>query len=153
MSWQSRVPAVLDALVALWGGTPQLAGMVRDGPIPVDSADLDVLSVGHDDDDDQGTSTSGAILPEGMGSRPDREQFTVTCLIAVANGAGDIRAARARAFELLSHASEALTADRTLGGIVMRAHLQTMSLRQQQTSGGAQARLEFTVACDAYTVR
>lgn len=152
MSWRSRVPEVLDALVALWAATPELAGVVRDGPIPVDSADLEVLSVGHDGDDDAAAVT-GAVTPEGLGSRPDREQFTVACAIEVLNGAGDGRAARVRAFDLLAHASEALTGDRTLGGIVMRAHVQEMSFSQPQTESGAVARLVFTVACDAFTVR
>lgn len=153
MSWQSRVPAVLDALVALWAGTPQLSGIVQDGPIPVASASTEVLAVGADDGDDEGVSTQGLVAAEGMGSRPDREQFTVTCLVAVMDGASDMKAARDRAFELVAAASEAVTQDRTLGGVVMRAHVRGLSLRQLQTDGGALARVLFGVACDAYTVR
>lgn len=152
MSWQSRVPAVLDALVALWGGTPALDGLVQDGPAPLEGADLEVLSVGHDGGED-GVSTDGVISAEGYGGRPDREQFTVTCLIAVLNGANDGKAARVRAFELLSAASEAVTADRSLGGVVMRAHVRDVGLSQLQTEHGATARVLFTVACDAYTTR
>lgn len=152
MSWGSRQPTVLDALVALWSGVPELDGLVRDGPEPFEGADLEVLSVGHDGGED-GTATDGVISAEGMGSRPDREKFTVTCLAAVLNGANDVRAARNRAYELLGFAAEALAADRTLGGVVMRAHLQDVQLTQPQTQHGAEARLLFTVACDAYTVR
>lgn len=152
MTWQSRVPAVLDALVSIWGGAPVLAGLVRDGPLPVDSADLEVLSVGHTDDD-TGASTDGLISPEGFGVEPNREQFSVTCLISVVNGANDVRAARVRAFDLLSAASAAVTADTTLGGVVMQAGVQQLSLNQLQTAGGAEARLLFSVFCDAYTRR
>ena len=152
MTWESRVPAVLDALVSLWGAVPELADIVLDGPIPVDSAAMEALSVGDDDDDD-GISTEGLLSAEGMGSRPDREQFTVSCVIAVMDGANDMRAARLRAFDLLSAAAEALATNRTLGGVVMRAHVQGLSLRQLQTNGGALARVLFTVACDGYTLR
>lgn len=152
MSWQSRVPAVLDALFALWQAVPDLAGKVQDGPIPVESPALEVLSVGHDGDA-EGLSTEGTIAAEGYGSRPDRELFTVTCLIAVLDGTDDVRAARNRAFDLLSHASEAVTSDRTLGGVVMRAHVAGVSLNQLQVDRGALAELRFTVACDGYTVR
>lgn len=154
MSWQSRVPAVLDALVSLWDSTPDLAGLVQDGPVPIESPGLEILAVGHDDADGDGTSTEGLLSAEGMGSRPDREQFTVSCLVAVVDGANDARAARLRAFDLLSAAAEALAGDRTLGGIVMRAHVQGVSLRQLQTGeDGAKAQVFFTVVCDAYTVR
>lgn len=151
MTWQSRVPAVLDALVALWGGTPGLVGLVQDGPLPLEGANLEVLAVGHDGSD-EGGSTEGALTPEGF-RQPDREQFSAVCLIAVVNGAGDLRAARIRAFELLGLAAEALGGDRTLGGIVLRAHVRDVALSQLQDDGGAQARLAFAVACDAYTVR
>lgn len=152
MTWQSRVPAVLDALVSLWRATPGLSDVVRDGPLPVDSADLEVLSVGHEDDD-TGASTDGVISPEGFGTEPNREQFSVTCLISVVNGASDTRAARLRAFELLGAAIDAVTDDKTLGGAVMQATAQQVSLRQLQTTGGAEARLLFTVFCDAFTKR
>lgn len=152
MSWQSRVPAVLDALAALWGSTPGLVGLVQDGPAPLESANLEVLSVGHDGGED-GTSTDGVIIPEGYGVRPDREQFTVTCLVAVVNAAGNGKTARDRAFALLGLAADALTVDRTLGGIVMEAHVDSMALNQLQDEGGALARLVFTVSCDGYTVR
>jgi hypothetical protein len=143
---------VLDALVVLWSGTAELAELVQDGPVPLDIADLEVLSVGDDGSDD-GTTVNGAFSPEGMGSRPDREQFEVTCLIVVVDGAGDIKAARTRAYELLSAAAEALAGDRTLGGLVLRASMADHTLRQLQDNRGGVVRVEFTVAIDAYTVR
>jgi len=152
MSWQSRVPHVLDALVTLWRGVPELADIVQDGPLPLDSPDLEVLSVGYDGNED-GTTAEGSFLPEGLGGRPDREQFTVTCLIVVVDGASNATAARARAYELFSIAAEALAVDRTLGGLVLRAYVGDYTLRQLQDQTGAKARLEFRVAVDAYTVR
>jgi|SRR5690554_237052 len=152
MSWQSRVPQVLDALVTLWGAVPDLAGKVLDGPTPLDAPELELLSVGHDGNED-GTTAEGSFLPEGLGGRPDREQFTVTCTIAVLDGSGDIKAARTRTFELYGIAREALAADHTLGGTVLRAYVGDYTLRQLQDQTGAKARLEFRVAVDAYTVR
>lgn len=152
MTWASRVPAVLDALVSVWAAAPELADLVRDGPLPVESADLEVLSVGHNDDD-TGASTDGLVSPEGFGVEPNREQFSVTCLISVVDGANNVRAARIRAFDLLSAAAAAVTADTTLGGVVMQASVQQLSLNQLQTNGGAEARLVFSVFCDAYTRR
>lgn len=147
----SRVPAVLDALVATWETSPVLSGVVQDGPIPLATSAAEVVSVGYDGSDD-GTSTEGQIASEGL-ANPDREQFTVTCLVAVLNGAGDSRAARRRAFDLLSAASDALAADKTLGGVVMRANVSDVTLSQLQTENGALAQVLFTVACDAYTIR
>lgn len=152
MTWASRVPATLEALVATWRLVPDLAEGVLDGPLPVQIPDLEALSVGHDGSD-EGASTVGDVSPEGYGTRPDREQFTVNCLIAVLNGAGDAKAARDRAFGMLSLAADAVAEDVTLGGVVMRAHVQDMALSQQQTDMGALARVLFTVACDAYTAR
>lgn len=153
MSWQSRVPEVLDALVALWNATPELAGIVQDGPVPLESPDFAVLAVGHTSTD-EGTAAEGIVTPEGLGPPPDREQATISNEIAVLNGANDIRAARLRAYDLLSAASQALVDDRRLGGLVMRAHVQDVSLVQLQTAEqGALVRLAFTVAVDAYTVK
>lgn len=150
MAWQTRQPAVLDALVARWKTVPALTGIVQDGPVPLNSAALEVLSVGDDGSDD-GSSTEGRLLAEGMAVEPDREQFTVACLAAVLNGANNIQTARARAFEILSAASDELTTDITLGGIVLRANVQDVSLNQLQTGKGALAQVLFTVACDAFT--
>lgn len=153
MTWQSRVPDVLDALVTKWRALPELSGLVQDGPVPLDDPSPELLSVGHDGDTGDGTSTDGVVSPEGYGTEPNREQFTVNCLIAVLNGANDMPAARGRAFELLSVASDALAEDHTLGGVVMYAHVQEVSLRQVQDDYGALAQVMFTVACDAFTAR
>lgn len=151
MTWKSRVPAAIDALVALWSASPVLAGIVHDGPLPLDSADLEALTVGYDGGDN-GTASEGTLVQAGMAVKPDREQFTVSCLIAVLNGAGNVRAARTRGFELLSAASEILASDKTLGGIALDASVQDVSLSQQQVAdGGALVQILFTVAVDAFT--
>lgn len=151
MTWQSRAPAVIDTLVSTWSASPVLAGIVQDGPIPVESADLEVLSVGYDDGDNDGVAVDGLVALEGLCVEPNREQFTVTCLIAVLNGSNDIRAARTRAYELLSAAVSLVLADITLGGIVMESSVQNVTLIQIQNDHGALARLVFTIACDAWT--
>lgn len=152
MTWQSRVPAVLDALVSVWGTTSELSGVVQDGPRALNSPAMEELSVGYDGSED-GQASDGVAAVEGFGIEPNRERFTVTCLVQVLNGAGDMRAARVRAFELLSAAAGAVAEDKTLGGVVMQAAVQDQTLSQLQTDRGAWVRLAFTVACEAFTAR
>lgn len=147
---QSRVPAVLDALVGVWSSSPELLGIVQDGPTPIQTSAAEVLSVGYDGGED-GTSSEGQFDPEGLAVEPKRESFSVNCLAGVLNGAGDIRAARLRAFDLLTAASGAITTDKTLGDVVLSASIDNVTLNQLQTPDGALVQILFTVACDAYT--
>lgn len=152
MTWQSRVPAVLDALVSIWSAAPGLGDIVQDGPIPLQGAGTEVLTVGYDGGQ-EGISVDGALEFASLCPEPQREAFTVVCLIAVLNGSGDVRAARVRAYELLSAASAAVTADITLGGVVIEAGVTSQSLRQLQADNGALVKLGFSIACDAFTAQ
>lgn len=151
MTWASRAPATLDALANLWKTVPGLTDIVHDGPLALNTPDLEGLAVGFEAP--EGVSLSGDISPDGFDVRPDREQFTVNCLILVINGAGHIKVARDRAYQILGLAVESLTEDHRLGGLVMRAHVQDVVLGQQQTNRGAVVQIAFTVACDAFTQR
>jgi hypothetical protein len=149
MSWQSRVPAVIDALVALWDGT--VAATVHDGPIPVESADLAVLSVGHDGGDD-GIATEGRLRPDGMSLETGHDTFSVACKAAVLVGSGDAKVARTKVFELFDAAANTLAADHTLGGLVLSALVDQYEFAQRRfPERGVVAEIVFTVACDGFT--
>jgi hypothetical protein len=161
--FQSTVPAAIAALVAAFRAAPALAGVgVYDGPQVSSSAGLEVVAVGFTGERMSATGEyPEPSLPvvesqssvEGMAVDPLREQYQVRSVIAVLNGAGDIAAARTRAYELLAACGSVLTADKTLGGTVMLATLGASSLSQQQGPRGALAMLDFTVVADAYTRR
>jgi len=153
MAWTSRLPAAIDALLATFAEWPGLGGAgvtVRDGPSTSQATVKEVISVGYTGAEDEGSAES-TLLEEGMSGVVDREQFTIRCVAVVLRGSDDITGARQRAYQLLSEAGAAITADRKLGGTVMRAMISSHSLDQAQTTQGAQAAVAFEVSCDAYS--
>lgn len=151
MAWASKLPAAMDALVAVFKAWPGLAGVtVRDGPSTSQATVQEIVSVGFTGGEDDNSAES-ALLSEGLGGSIDREQFTIRCVAVVLRGSDDISGARQRAYELLKEAGAALAVDRTLRGSVMRAMVSSHSLTQDQTSSGAQAAVTFEVSCDAYS--
>jgi len=151
MSWTSRLPAAMDALVAVFTTAPELEGVtVRDGPSTSQATVREVISVGYTGAEGESDAES-QLMTEGLGGAPDREQFSIRCAAAALRGTTDLPAARQRAYELLSAAGATIARDRTLGGTVMRAMVGSHSLTQGQTSDGAQAVVVFEVSCDAYS--
>lgn len=151
MAWTSKVPAAIDALVAMFTTAEGLADVtVRDGASVSQARVSEIVSVGYTGT--EGENDADAIVSaEGLGGSPDREQFTIRCAAAALSGATDMPAARARAYELFGAAAAAIAANRTLNGVVMRAMVGSHSLTQDQTDQGAQAVVTFEVSCDAYT--
>jgi hypothetical protein len=155
MTYASSVPRVIAALVTAFRTSAALglAGVpVRDGPVLTQESGLEAVAVGYTGDAAEDVVT-GAASPEGMGVLPDRERYAVTCTIEVVDPGSDITAARARAYVLHAACGAAIAVDHTLGGAVLRASLGIGSLRQQQTSSGALARVTFPVNVDAFTSR
>ena len=155
MTYTSSVPVAVTAIVAAFRTAPWLGGTgvpVRDGPQLTAGTDPEAVAVGYTGDQAEDVVT-GAASPEGMGGRPDRERYAVTCAVAVIDPGGDIAAARTRAYVLHAGCGQAIVADPKLGGAVLRASLGIGSLQQQQTSGGALARVVFPVNIDAFTSR
>lgn len=153
MSWQSRVPDVMDALVAAWKAAPDLAGVVvQDGPFVDQSPSQRLLVVGWTGGDDE-TSVESTFLQEGLAPTPDREQITVRCAAAVLSGSTDATAARQEVYELMAAAGDAVTRDRTLGLAGMRAGLGTHQMTWNQTKAGMQAIVTFEVTTDGFTGR
>jgi hypothetical protein len=153
MAWSTKVPAAMDALVAVFNAWPDLSEVsVLDGPTTSQQTFREVLTVGWTGGDDQ-TDAESTLLTEGLGGAPDREQFTIRCAAAVLRGTDDLPGARRQAYGLLAEAGAAIAANRSLNGVVMRAMVASHSLSQELTQQGAQAVVVFEVSCDAYAGR
>jgi hypothetical protein len=155
MTYTSTVPAAVAALVAAFTVSAQLGGAgvpVWDGPQPTQEPALEGVAVGYGGNANAADVT-GTAVPEGLAALPDRERYTVQCAAEVLNGAGDMAAARTRAYQLHAACGAAVAADHTLGGAVLRAWTGPGSLTQQQTNAGALAQLVFPVDVDAFTGR
>jgi hypothetical protein len=126
--------------------------VVRDGPVVTADPALEAVAVGYVGDQNQDVVT-GSASPEGLGGGQDRERYAVTCTVEVLDADGDIAAARVRAYQLHAACGAAIGVDRRLGGAVLIASVGIGSLRQQQTTGGALARVSFPVNIEAYTTR
>lgn len=151
--WSSRAPDIVDALVQRFTAWPDLAGVVvRDGPAVADDTPMELLSVGYTGVEGEPDIDSQALY-EGMGAAPDREACQIKCALGVLDGSTDAAVPRTRAYQLLRAVTAAIGADRTLGGVVMRAGVTSAALTQSQTNQGAQALIVFTVETDGFTSR
>lgn len=151
--WSSTAPAALAALLAALQAAPALAAPVdvRDGLKVGNSAATDAVIVGWNGKPGEALAIDATTGMEGLSGDPDREQYTIACAALSLNGAGDMTAARAGAYALLSAAGAAIAANRTLGGVVLRAGIVSHSLLQEPVQAGARATVQFGVGVDAYT--
>ncbi|MFD9943199.1 hypothetical protein ACFWYW_14600 [Nonomuraea sp. NPDC059023] len=141
----SRVPAVLDALVARFT-TALPSTPVMDGPQVTDDVLLDVVHVGWDGDDD-GLAAETTQEWSGLGGAHKTEQILITCAIVCWDGRTSARAVRQRAYALFAAVEAALRSNPGLGlPPPTIAAITTGRLHQEQTDDGALARLPFTVA-------
>lgn len=148
----SRVPAVIDRLVALGETDAGLKGVrTTDGPEMTEDADLEWFIVGFDGDpngDFQTANTLGGWA--GLGARRE-EQFQITVAVVVYNGDTEVRAARERAYEIAERVEAWFVADPSIGLPELEAAIEASQLTQDQTPKGAQAVLLLTVAGRAFT--
>lgn len=153
MTWGSTVPDAIGALYAATSAEDALPGvMVTDGPKVTSDAATQVLTIGYPGGDED-VAAEVSASPDGWDSRPDRESYSISCAASVANGDGDLAAARVAAYAIVNGVGGILAADQTLGGIVLRARLGSSTLHQSQTKRGAVVTVSFTVAVDAFTQR
>jgi hypothetical protein len=147
----SRVPEVIDALVALGKTDPGLDGVqVSDGPEVTESGALDWLIVGFDGDpngDFQAATSVGGWSDLRTGRE---EQFQITVAAIAQRGDTDVRAARQRAYQIGGCVEAWLRADPSIGLPSLEAAVEATQLTQDQNKG-VQAVLLLTVAGRAFT--
>jgi len=122
----SRIPAVIDYLVALFQGASTLGHAsppvnVIDGPaITADPGPL-ALWVGVSDiDAANGAPDAAAGRQEwaGLGRMARKEELTVYCTAQAASGADDVRAMRVSCAAIVAACEDLVRGDASLGGVV-----------------------------------
>ncbi|MEU8713616.1 hypothetical protein [Streptomyces sp. NPDC048663] len=149
----SRVPAAVDALLAILNGTPELSEVaIVDGPSSINFTQRQRLYVGWTPGDDASVSLEQAF--NSAGARTRDEAFTIHCYAESRAGDKDMKARRDEVFTLVGVVESALRATNeaptapTLNGTVLWAHLTAGDLTQVQSEGTG-AGLVFTVTCQA----
>src|SRR5690606_302140 len=147
----SRVPEVIDALVALGKTDPGLDGVqVSDGPEVTESGALDWLIVGFDGDpngDFQAATSVGGWSDLRTGRE---EQLQIPVAAIGQRGDTDVRAAGQRACQIGGWVEAWLRADPSIGLPSLEAAVEATQLTQDQDKG-VQAVLLLTVAGRAFT--
>ncbi|MEV7907700.1 hypothetical protein [Streptomyces anulatus] len=148
MTTPSRVPAVLDRLVATFTTALPASVAVHDGPTVTADPLQDVVCVGWDGDDDgDGQAVEWTQEWAGLGAGRKDESIDVTCVLICWDGDADVRATRARAYELFATLEAALRADPGQGFASPTTVAVTGGrLHQEQTADGVEVRLPFTVS-------
>lgn len=144
----SRVPDLIDALVARFNTEESLAGVrVTDGPEVTDQDADDWVLVGFDGD--PGGEFQAAVSEEewaGLGSsRQELIQLPVTVLAR--RGDTDVRQARQRVYEIGAAIRGVLRTDPTVGLPGVQCAIGATALHQPQLDQGIQTRLVLTIAC------
>jgi hypothetical protein len=153
-AWAPAAPAAILGLLAALAREPGLAGVeIHDGPAVTESAALEAIIVGWYGLAGDARAVESSITSAGLAGHPGRETFEILCAVMVRDGSGDIAAARARAYVLVSACGSAIGADQRLGNSVMTSRLDRVALQQVQDTGGALAIVEFAASCDAFTGR
>jgi hypothetical protein len=149
----SRVPAAVDALLAILRAAPGLAdATVLDGPPVVNLTGLKHLFVGW-----QPSAEAAVSLTQqwnAAGARTRDEAFSINCYAEARAGDEDIQGRRTEVFALLGEVETALRASNsaptapTLNASVLWAELAAGDL-SYDVSQGSLAGLAFTVTCQA----
>lgn len=150
----SRVPAAVDALLAILGAAPGLNGvLVLDGPPAQNFTGTERIYVGWQPSEAPAVSMSQDF--NAAGARTRDEEFTINCYAESWSGDTDMQPRRARVFELVAVVEDALRATDaapkapTLNGTVLWAHFASGDLAQDQTTDGVRAGVPFAVSCRA----
>lgn len=149
----SRVPELIDALVAACRAAPGLADIaVADGPEISESNPPEWLMIGFDGDADSNFQAAQSVITWASPVSTDQEeQLQVTCAVFTSRGDTDVRAARARAYEIGGVLEQLLKADPSVGLRSLEVAIQATQLAQPQMAMGAQAQLVLTVAGRTFT--
>ncbi|WP_371670025.1 hypothetical protein OG985_21730 [Streptomyces sp. NBC_00289] len=149
----SRVPAAVDALLAILRARPALEDVaIVDGPSAVNLTQRRRIHIGWQPDAEQAVALEQSF--NGAGARTRDEQFVINCYAESRGGDKDMSFRRADAFALIGEVEQALRATNeapeapTLNGTVLWAELTTGDL-SQSADEGALVRVAFAVACRA----
>ena len=153
MATTSRVPAALEALLAILRALPALEAVrIVDGQEAVNLTDRHRIHVGWSP-----SAESAVTLQQewnGAGARTRDEVFFIACYAESRGGDKDMALRRAKVFELVAAVEQALRATNeapeapTLDGTVLWSEVTTGDLFQSHAEG-AIAGLAFTIACRA----
>ncbi|MDT9689389.1 hypothetical protein Q5762_13795 [Streptomyces sp. P9(2023)] len=149
----SRVPAAVDALLAILRAAPALDDvLILDGPPTNGLTGNQRLYVGWTPDGGPAVALSQDF--NAAGARTRDETFAINCYAEVSSGDIDMHVQRTRVFELVGAVETALRATNeatmapTLSNTVLWSHLTAGDLSQEQGEG-ARAGLVFMVSCMA----
>lgn len=149
----SRVPAAVDALLAILRAAPALADVrIEDGPSMVNLTERRRIYVGWQPSEEPAVTLQQDF--NAAGARTRDEAFTIACYAESRSGDKDIALHRTRVFELVGAVETALRATAaapeapTLNGTVLWAHLTAGDLTYK-TADGTLAGLAFSVSCRA----
>lgn len=153
MATTSRVPAALDALLAILRARPALAEVaIVDGQTAVNLTQRRRIHVGWQPGAEQAVALEQSW--NAAGGRTRDEQFVINCYAESRGGDRDMSFRRADAFDLVAEVEQALRATNeaptapTLNDTVLWAELATGDLTQS-LSDGITVGLAFAVACRA----
>ncbi|MGW6743785.1 hypothetical protein ACWGDX_24205 [Streptomyces sp. NPDC055025] len=150
----SRVPAAVDALLAILRAAPVLADiLIVDGPPSTNFTERQRIYVGYQPN---GGGSAVALTQSfsSAGARTRDENFSIVCYAESRSGDKDMALHRGAVFDIFAAVEVALRATDaapeapTLNGTVQWAHLTAGDL-VQDTDSGSLAGLGFTVTCRA----
>jgi hypothetical protein len=144
VSTTSRIPATIDALVAIFAAAlPDV--QILDGPPNVNLAS-DFVTVGWSPYTDTAADAQQQFV--SLGTQRREEDFTIACYADSYSGDTGASARRARVFQLVGAAETALRADATLGGVLtLWAEMGDTTLHQEIDDRGLVVGVTFHVHC------
>ncbi|WP_326700204.1 hypothetical protein OG909_24720 [Streptomyces sp. NBC_01754] len=148
----SRIPELIDALMAQLTADPGLSGVVVvDGPEMSEAKSPDWLVVGFNGDPDGDFQAAQALGGWASLATGREEQIELTVAAIATRGETEVRAARQRVYEIGARLEALLAADPSVGLRSLEVAIEASQLVQVQTDQGVQARLLLTVAGRAFT--
>lgn len=150
MAWGSTIPATIGALVDLWGQAETLQDVwVSDGPAIGNDAAVQIIEVGHVDNDD---AVRGDSAVAGLSLDALQESYTILCSATAMDGGNDQAASRTAAFTLYGACCDALAADPTLSRTVLQSRPGEVTVRQYATDQGVACQIIFAVSVTAFSL-
>lgn len=149
MTWASTIPAAMSALA---GAVEASGARVLVGPVLADAAVRPTIVIGWNGPSQDGPIVTANAEPGGFVTNPTHESYIIRCVAVVDSGSTSAEAVTAtcdRAMGLFGSVVSVVAADKTLGGMVMRAGVADYSLSMQQGPRGLTAFVEFGIAVDA----